>query len=406
MTFTPLGRPGTRPGTPGDAIDGVVPDSVATPRTVKELAEVLEQASSARQEMVIVGNRTKQDWGSPPARLALGIETGGLEPILQHDASDLVVRVGASVPLARLNTELARLGQRLSVDEMVPGTSIGGLLATGVSGPLRYGFGAVRDLVIGVSVVRPDGITAASGGRVVKNVAGYDLAKLYTGSYGTLGVITEAYFRLHALSEAVTYLVAELRLDDLAGSLRALVHSQVAPSAIEVSYDSDRMVVGVLIEGSETGVDRRSAVVESMLGVGTVRLSDPPAWWGSLPGTTTLKVTAEIASVASLLNAIGEIAVGRDRPLSVTGSAGTGVLYIGTEIAPGTPATDIEKLVLDLRSATAAAGGSCTVLRAPTQLRSALDIWGPVPAIELMRRVKDQFDPYHLLAPGRFVGGI
>lgn len=401
-------QPVPRAGTPDDAIDAMVPKEIVRPGSTTELTETLREATEGRKAMAILGNRSKINWGHPPDRFDLGIETAGLDYFVQHDASDLVVRASANVTLEALQAELDTRNQRLSVDVMVPGTTIGGLIATGISGPLRYGFGAVRDLVIGITVVRADGVLAASGGRVVKNVAGYDLAKLYTGSYGTLGVVTEAFFRLHSLPEETTYLLADLALSDAQEIFAELVHSQVAPSAIELSFASDanEVTVAILIEGMARGIATRSATIAALLRTDTQHVATAPPWWGGLPGTTTFKVATEISSVVPLLESFRQIADETRHRLNVTGSAGAGVLFVGTDIADDASALEIEILGRKIRDVAIASGGSCIVLRAPAYVRASLDVWGPVPAIAVMRRVKAQFDPWNLLAPGRFVGGI
>ena len=159
-------------------------------------------ADDKNLRVVARGAGSKLSWGNPPTNVDLVMDMSGLDAVLEHAAGDLIVRVQPGLRLAKLQDALSSAGQRLAIDEVVPGSTIGGIIATGLSGPSRLLHGAVRDLLIGVSVVRADGVTARSGGRVVKNVAGYDLCKLYTGSYGTLGIITEAIFRLHPTPEA------------------------------------------------------------------------------------------------------------------------------------------------------------------------------------------------------------
>lgn len=396
-----------RKGTALDAIDGVVPTEVARPDNIEELSNTLAEANAKNSAVVFWGNRSKIEWGVTPDRFDIGIELGGLPRILEHEASDLVVRASASVALAELQAELAMKGQRLAVDTVVRATTVGGMIGTGISGPLRYGFGAVRDLIIGATIVRADGVRATSGGRVVKNVAGYDLAKLYTGSYGTLGVVTEAYFRLHPAPEIQRYCLAECAIRDLADVISSLVHAQSAPSAIEVASVTDHVhvAIAVLVEGAGESVANRCATISHLLGPSARVIEMAPEWWGILPGQTTFKVTTEIASLTSLLEHVHGISQTRQIPLSVSGSAGVGVLYIGAE-GLDTSGVEIDSLCRQLRAVAIDAGGSCTVLRAPTKVRSQLDVWGPIPALSVMREIKERFDPMNILAPGRFVGGI
>ncbi|HUY06146.1 MAG TPA: FAD-binding oxidoreductase [Acidimicrobiales bacterium] len=408
MSTTPLSPIERRVGALDDAIDGVIPLQIASPTSTRELERTFQEATQDRIHMVLIGNRTKIEWGQAPTAFELGIHTGKLPKILQHEASDLVVRVSTNVTLGELQTELNRKKQRLAVDSMIYGTTVGGMIATGLSGPLRYGFGSVRDLIIGATVVRSDGVRATAGGRVVKNVAGYDLAKLYTGSYGTLGAITEAFFRLHSLPDTRRYLLVEIGIRELNEVSQNIIHSQMAPSAFEIydTCDGQSLTIGILIEGTEESVFERSLALTGSIGKEPQVLDDAPPWWGQLPGPTTFKVTTEIASAPSLLEHLHEIGKASGEVLLATGSLGSGVLFVGAPTLERAREAEIEALTLQIRAAATLAGGSCIVLRAPAKVRNCVDVWGPVPAIGVMRSIKSQFDPFNLLAPGRFVGGI
>src|SRR5699024_1074990 len=147
--------------------------------------------------VVPTGNGTKLDWAGAPERVDVLLDMSGVHGIVEHAAGDLVVRARAGTMLDEVNEAVRQSGQQFAIDHSLPAATLGGVVATGESGPGRHAFGGVRDLLIGVTVVCADGTVTTSGGKVVKNVAGYDLGKLYTGSYGTLGVITELIFRLH-----------------------------------------------------------------------------------------------------------------------------------------------------------------------------------------------------------------
>ena len=227
--------PGTTPASPLDTVDGVPASYVAQPRSVAELIEVMREAAQGDQAVVVRGRGTKLDWGRPPSRVDLLVDVSRLDRVLEHAAGDLIVRAEPGVCLSELQGVLARSGQRLALDEAVPGSSVGGLVATGLCGPLRLAYGCVRDLLIGVSVVRADGGLAKSGGKVVKNVAGYDLGKLYAGSYGTLGVVTEAIFRLHPVPPSRAWVTATLSgNDEVARGIAAVTTSQFAAAALEI----------------------------------------------------------------------------------------------------------------------------------------------------------------------------
>jgi glycolate oxidase FAD binding subunit len=258
-------------------------------------------------------------------------------------------------------------------------------------------YGTARDLLIGVTVVRPDGTVTRAGGKVVKNVAGYDLGKLYTGSYGTLGLITECVFRLHPLPAATS--VVRTRAPDAtaAGRLVAtILGAQVVPSALEIdAAPGGDVEVAVLVEGSPAGVRDRAATVARLLGDAA---EGQPAWWGQMPwepGGVGLKVTAALSRVPEV------VAVAQEVGVAIRGSAGTGVLYAGFPAS-----ADAARVVERLRAVAVRAGGHAIVLTAPARAGARVDMWGPVPGLTLMRRVKEQFDPGRRFAPGRFVGGI
>jgi len=326
------------------------------------------------------------------------VDTRRLDRVVEHAAGDLVAVVQAGVPLAALAERLAGAGQRLAVDEVVPGTTIGGALATGLTGPRRLQVGGVRDLVLGATLVRADGVVARSGGKVVKNVAGYDVAKLVCGAYGTLGLVTEAAFRLHPVSPAAGY--AAVRVPDGAAAhaaVQRVLHAQFVPSAVEVDRPEPGgpVEVALLVEGTEAGVAARLAQALAALGPGAAETDRPP-WWSRLPaGEVVVKATAELAGVGRLLDGVEK--AGR---AAVRGSAGVGVFHLGLDAA------DAAGFVTALRAAAPAWSGSVVVLAAPPAVRSAVDAWGPVSGLTLMRRVKEQFDPDGRLSPGRFVGGI
>ena len=252
---------------PADAVDGVVPGLVARPADTAQVAEVLKAARAHGLTVVPRGRGTKISWGTAPTSADVLLDVSALDEVLDHAAGDLIVDTQAGVPLAAVQEVVAQGGQRLSLDETVPGASIGGSLATNASGPRRVAVGTARDLLIGITVVRADGVVAKAGGRVVKNVAGYDLGKLLIGSFGTLAVITEAVFRLHpapAASRWVTVPVADpAQAQDV---VQSVIHAQAVPAAIEVEWAEGSGTVSVLLEGRETGVDGRTTTVLDLLG--------------------------------------------------------------------------------------------------------------------------------------------
>lgn len=397
--------------TSGDHVDTVAPGLVARPTDVAQVAEVLRAATGHRLTVVPRGRGTKLSWGAPPSGADVLLDVSALDQVLDHAAGDLIVAAQAGTTLADVQRAVGSAGQRLALDETVPGTSIGGLLATNTSGPRRVAFGSARDLLIGVTVVRADGVVAKAGGRVVKNVAGYDLGKLMIGSFGTLAVIVDATFRLHPLPAARAWVSAPASSPAAAQRLvQSVLHAQAVPAAIEVEWGSDPGggVVSVLFEGREEGVAGRAASVRALLGVSaTESATDQPAGGATYPWdvtaagddrSTAFKLTFALSGLAEVLQTAAETGV------RLRGSAGAGVAYAA--LAPGTPVDAASSALDRLRRTCTARGGSAVVVDAPADVKSGLDVWGPVPALDLMRRVKDQFDPDHRLAPGRFVGDL
>ncbi|MEO7195455.1 MAG: FAD-binding oxidoreductase [Pseudonocardiaceae bacterium] len=396
-----------------DTVDGVPARWVARPGNTEEVAAVLRAAAELGLRVVARGTGTRLGWGVPPTALDLIVDTSRMGAVLAHAAGDLVVTVQAGLPLVQLQAALAPHRQRLALDSDdslgggpivgdTRGGTVGGTIATAAAGPLRYRYGSVRDLLIGITVVLADGTVAHSGGRVVKNVAGYDLGKLYTGSLGTLGVITEAVFRLHPLPETSRWItVPAADAERAAAAIAAVRGAQFDPVALEVDRPAPGapVTVGVAVEGVREGIGARAdAVADTMsaaAGAGAAVTEQPPDWWGRPPhpprGPAAV-VTCEPTGLAELL---------ATAPGALRGSAGAGVLTAGLD--------DDDRLGAELarlREIATRHGGTAVLRCAPPHRRAGLDVWGPVPALALMRRLKDQFDPEHRLSPGRFVGGI
>ena len=394
-----------REGTDEDAMCGVVPARVARPESVGALAGLLAAAREAGLTVAARGGGTAMDWGTAPRSLDLLVETSGLSWI-DHNAGDLVVEVGAGTPVADLERVLAEAGQRLSYDPVRSGGTVGGALATGLSGPGRLLAGALRDLVIGMTVVRADGVVARSGGRVVKNVAGYDLAKLHTGGYGTLGIIVSATFRLHPRPPAVRLVSAPApspeAVERASAALRA---STVVPSAVESIHPlAGPPRLYVLLEGTEEGTAERADVTARALGGTGVEVAEAtPPGWGLVPDEGCL--IRVLAPPAELPGLVHDLVAAADRlgvRVGATASLPAGTLYLYT--APGASSEAVSSLLERARSGS---GRSATLLRAEPHVRDAdVDVWGEVPGLALMRAIKDSLDPDHRLSPGRFAGGI
>ncbi|MEO9224181.1 MAG: FAD-binding oxidoreductase, partial [Acidimicrobiales bacterium] len=266
--------------------------TIVQARTTGEVARALRDAAERGDVVVARGAGTKQNWGGPLARQPDTIlDLSGHDAVLEYEPGDLVVRVAAGCPLATLQATIGEHGQRLSIDEVVPGSTIGGVLATGASGPLRHRFGTPRDLILGATVVLADGTVTKSGSKVVKNVAGYDLARLHTGAFGTLGIIAEATFRLHPLTDARRWVTAIAADEAALRQALATTHASLDDlAAVEVDRAAGEPVtaVCVLLEGTTTGVEARaSRLVDELRTAGVASdqhiSGEPPPWWGHLP---------------------------------------------------------------------------------------------------------------------------
>jgi glycolate oxidase FAD binding subunit len=408
-----------------DIVAGARPGYVAAPASTAEAAALLAAAAGLGLAVVARGSGSRQHWGSPPTRCDLVVDTRRLDHVIEHAAGDLVVQVQAGVALDDLAAVLATAGQQLALDPSPSGANgtgtVGGVLATNSTGPLRFRFGAPRDLLIGITVVRPDGVVARSGGKVVKNVAGYDLGKLFAGSYGTLGLITEATFRLHPLPDVSTWLTLDLPDPESAGEVvHAISTSPLWPSAVELSWSSASapLAVSVLLQGDEASVAARFARLQDLLGRGTAGgpfpLARPLPDGRDRPEAfgTCVRVAFWVGQLGRVLTTIRTAGVANGVDPAISGSAGAGIVEVG--VAADVNSAEVARFVAELRAGLAAlsAGGvvpsvaSAVVMWAPPEVREAVDVWGPVPSLQLMRAVKDQFDPEHRMAPGRFAGGI
>lgn len=414
-----------RDATDDDAVGGMAPSWVVSPGSGAEASAVMAAAAAHGLTMVARGCGTKLGWGAPPEKLDLVVDTTRMDQVVEHAAGDLIVVVGAGRRLTDLQAQLAEAGQRVGIDPSRPGT-VGGAVATASTGPTRLAHGAVRDLVIGMRFVRPDGVVAHAGGKVVKNVAGYDLGKVLTGSFGTLGLITEVAFRLHPIPEAHRWVTCPLgEPSDIRRVVSALVHSQLVPAAIELDRAPGGATLAVLLEGIAPGVEHRVGELVSLLGDRATDASEPPEWWGTEPSSSTgvlLKVTHEIARVAELLDALDAAGQATGLAATLRGSPAVGTALVGLDVPvgegrPGAAgsgpdrtgpdgAEAVRAFVDRLRAGATSFGGSVVVLEAPVDARAGLDVWGPASALDLMRSVKQRFDPERRLAPGRFVGGI
>jgi len=379
---------------------------------VDEVATQLRDAS--RDGLVVMprGGGTKLDWGRPPRPVDLVLSTTRLDRVMEHAWADMTATVEAGCTVARLQHTLAEHGQRLACDPLWPErATIGGILATNDTGPLRARFGGLRDLIIGVTLVLPDGTVARSGGKVVKNVAGYDLPKLAIGSFGTLAVITQAVFRLHPLPHATrTFTFAAPALEPLCELALAIQGSQLAFVSLQLRAGrSAEPALDVGFEGTQAGVDSQQDEL-LRLAASLARVDPPRAvwrarealWQGTEPAVVgTLSVLpTELRAVCAQLHDVGAAPLVGWRVVA----QGVGVGQFRLE---GATSGALLGAVQRLREGAERRGGTLVVLVGPEDLKAQFDVWGPPgDALPLLRRVKQQLDPGGTLSPGRFVGGL
>jgi glycolate dehydrogenase FAD-binding subunit len=407
----------TRDGVPSDAVAGVIPALVGSPASTAEASALLAAAAAHDLTVVPRGAGLGLGWGLPPVSCDLVVDMSLMGAVIEHAAGDLVARVQAGTTIGHLATVLAQAGQQLALDAPAHAT-VGGVVATGTAGPRRFRYGAPRDLLIGLTAVRADGVVAHSGGKVVKNVAGYDIGKLFSGSQGTLGVITEATFRLHPLPVAVAYVSAEFGAAERAGATAAVAAatgSALVPSAVELDWPGGSarpLRVGVLLEGTTAGVADRAKRMSELLatagGAPLVAVSPTaPPRWGQLPSASAvIRTTFWVGKLSGVLDALVAAAADAEVRPAVSGPAGAGALYACLD--PRTSDDAAARFVRGLRDrlgVSPAPRGSVVVLTAPAAVLAAVDAYGPVPGAALMRAVKDQFDPGYRMFPGRLAGG-
>ncbi|HUI84890.1 MAG TPA: FAD-binding oxidoreductase [Candidatus Binatia bacterium] len=407
-----VGREYIWPATGNDAIDGLQPAKVVVPGTAQELAQVLQYCSSAGLAVVPRGGGTKLGWGNRPQKADLILSTERLNRVIEHVWGDMTVIVEAGCTIDKLQRAVAEHGQRLAADPMWPERcTVGGLLATADNGTLRFRYGGVRDLVLGVEVALPDGNLIKAGGKVVKNVAGYDLTKLVIGSLGTLGIITRAAFRLHPVPVATaTY---STRLTSTAEATRlvlAMADSQVVYTGLQLRADGpDHIRLDVRFEGiPESLQDQYGKLGKVAAGYALAESSGEV--WNARQELFAKSDNSVICKCSVLPTEIGALCDGVFRHAQPAGVAATLVVQSTgvAEVRLDSPRLKSLLEVVDrVRDEVALAEGTLVVERCPASMKESLEVWGTLKdAVPLMQQIKGKFDPAGTLNPGRFVGAI
>ena len=422
------------------SVAGVQPAYVCTPANVDEVSGAVRAASAAGRAVIPWGAGTRMGIGFAPRAADLVLKTTRLNEIVEYEPADLTVTVQAGMLLGDLQARLHAEGQMLALDPAAADrATIGGLIAANASGPLRLIYGTARDIVIGTRVVNADGVISKAGGRVVKNVAGYDLNKLYVGSLGTVGVIVELSFKLHPLPANEGMLLASFKTAaDAAAPIAALMRSPLGPAAVELldagmaaglpgglTVDDDGVVLAVSAQGFEKAIVRQLHDIQEMCGQATgtqaVRegetlngiwshlreFSDPSGAEMALLklAVPPARSTVALATARTAAREAGFVP-------QIQAHAGSGVLYLKLQLETWTADAlgQLASLVTRLRGFTRGEGGSLVLEACPLaalQGDAAIDPWGDVGSgFPVMRALKENLDPKGTLNPGRFVGHL
>lgn len=421
------------------AVDGVRPSAAARPGTAEEVAELVKLAAAEKLAVIPVGARTKLGIGMPPARYDLAIDMTRLDRVISYDPGDLTLSVEAGIPLAKLAATLAEHQQFLPL--AVPfyeRATIGGTLASGVDSPLRQMYGTARDFVLGMEFVTGDGVLTKSGGRVVKNVSGYDLHKLMLGAIGTLGIMTRVNFKTFPLpAETRGWLAGFTRAEDAFAFANSIRKSSLAPQTLEIfdrpaaammdaqlPNNEAEWSVAISAAGNERVLERSAGDLQDLSrnanaaafrvldGGAALELRAAIREFPALAATKftdclSAKVTGLPTEMAETVRTLKNVATERGLPCAVL-ARGVGVIYFAL-LPTERDATAMARVTQYAKEIVSAAGKNNRgmILQSPLELKREMNVWGkPGEDFPLMQRVKQAFDPHGIFAPGRFVGGL
>ncbi len=387
-----------------------IPLPMGVPTSAAELAELVQVAHQAKSPLMVVGNSSKLDWGGIVTGAKSIVSTQQLDRLIAHAVGDLTVTVEAGMKFAKLQEILATAGQFLPLDPAYPNSStIGGIIATADTGSLRHRYGGVRDLLLGISFVRADGKIAKAGGRVVKNVAGYDMMKLFTGAYGTLGILTEVTLRVYPLSTNSGTVILTGAIDRLAQAANILLASTLTPIAVDVLSTglSQQLEIGdtpslvVKFATIPASIEQQSA---QLIDIAQGLDLNAVCWDGEQEVQLWSGIQTGIWGAASIGCKFGVRSTAAVDTIELldqfTANTAQGVIHLSSGI--GACALADASQINFLRSHCEAAGGFLSVLQAPAAVKQQLDVWGyRGNAVPLMRELKQQFDPLGILNPGR-----
>ena len=397
------------------SIDGVTPALICTPATAEQLAEAVKICSDAQATIVAWGGGAAMKLGNTPLSLNVVVKTSRLNRVIEHDHANLTTTVQSGITLNALQTALAPHKQFVSVDPPSPERStIGGIVAANLNGPRRSSYGSVRDLVIGMKVILASGEVVRAGGKVVKNVAGYDMCKLFTGSLGTLGIITEVTLRVAPIPAHSATVIAGGTLAQAVDCTGQLIRTKLLPTAVYLHNPNAAASwqVGVSFDGfAETVARQTNELMEMAQRLGLTReLIDGERqnqYWQAIADLPVsqdrliYRLTVPRGALAQTIS--GLVAWTKVEPQSaICADVAMGTLWL---VVPADQAA--LELFPRLIALAQEQRGHAIIFAAPAQLKQGVDVWGPItPAHTLMRKIKQEFDPLGLFNPGRFIGGL
>jgi glycolate oxidase FAD binding subunit len=394
-----------------DPIQGVQPGRLVTATTPDIVSATLREASERNQSVVIRGHGTKLAWGRVPRAIDICLDVSALDRVLVHEHGDMTATVEAGAGISAVNDALGRHGQWLPVDGGFAGATIGGMLASADSGPLRHRFGTLRDQIIGVRLVTPDGEFADAGGRVVKNVAGYDLGKLMSGSQGSFAAVVSATFKLAPVLLPSTTLIAEFSTDEsLAASAQALASSQLEPVSFDVHVHCaegvDTRVLMLRFSSTPRAMEAAVDAARQSLGSAIVTeerdATEAATWKRQAQGVwhasgAVARVSwrsAELLHLVAVTRALHN-ETGAEIELRGRTAVGAGVVRVAASAT-------VQRLCIERLRADRVAVGAVSVLRSEPELKSALDPWGDLGSSgSTLAAIKQAFDPHGVLNAGR-----
>jgi glycolate oxidase FAD binding subunit len=374
----------------------------------QQIAQILRFADANGIAVTAVGGGTKLGWGNP-VEAGIRLDLKRMNTLREHPWQDMTCTVEAGCNWAEMQKELAQNRQTVALDPLWPElATVGGVVAANDGGSLRLKYGGLRDLIIGMTIVLADVTVAKTGGKVVKNVAGYDLHKLMTGSFGTLGVITEVNFRLHPVEiHARTWTATAMDASRFAEPLRGLLDSQMTPSAVQVRVREQECALDVRIAALPECMDDHAGRLQKLFGQIELSETSETVWQArqklfAIEGAVVLKVSLLPSDVCPVTTELQQWAVREGAEISIVAQA-PGLMAVALKSSPDAAIA----MIKHLRGRLHGSGGSVVAQQFPEALRDGLDVWGcDSNAPPLMREIKRRFDPNRILNPGRFVGNI